>query len=367
MAGLAVEHADDQVGVDFHSREGIGKRRDPQVGQPGSGRTQQDDAVLQLFGASAPTQNVDRGNIGKRRSGPVRHVHRTVQTQRHADAADVDPWLGIVAAEYGNGGHASGRQLAAERHPQGRGRQREVVAITEMLDQAHLPRRAVGIGEHVEVARGGCRTLEDFEVGTIAGGFCWPRPQLAKGVRRQNGGWQGSRPILAHAGRNEVIAERNRTFCQSLGEARVVIQLRLELFEAGEKIPLPRQFSRGETLQGIESGTVVRLGKHHVETDRGNAIVIEQTIHQGDHPVAAPGPTTDFLQAAFVDVEHRDPVVDTAHRRLLQPGVVPERLGALHHRQMQRPRNMQRHQNDKGCRKGSLSQGRVGGALHRMR
>ena len=90
-ASGAVEHAGDQVGVNLDAREGIGKRRHAQVGQPRGGRAHQHDAVFQLGRRHLSRQHLRRRNVGERRTGTIRHIHRAIPAQRHAEAAHLDP------------------------------------------------------------------------------------------------------------------------------------------------------------------------------------------------------------------------------------------------------------------------------------
>ena len=365
-AGGAVEHAGDQMGMDLDPREGVGKRRHAQVGQSRRGRTQQHDAVFQLLQRRLALQYPGRRNVGERRTGTVRHMHAAVRAERNAKAAHLQPRRSILPPQQGLPIDAGMERIAAERHPQGGGRQRHVIARAIAADQIHLARRAIRVGPHVEESRTLGRVLENSQVRAVARGRRHARSQ-----RRERRSWQGRRRQragfgLAVALRNEVIAERQRAFGEHLRKAGVVIEARREPFERRPEIAAARQIALRQLLEGSEPRARVRFGKHHVETDRRHAIAVEQLPDQRAHGVAAPRPAAEAFQAGLVDVEDGDAVIRPAWRSALQPGVIQPGLGALHRRDVDQSRDMRGDQQDKQRRQPGLRQpGQT--ALHRMR
>jgi hypothetical protein len=139
-----------------------------------------------------------------------------------------------------------------------------------------------------------------------------------------------------------------------------------QLFERRLEFAAARQIALCQLAQGVEPRAGVRFGKHHVETDRRDAILIEQPLDQRGHDFAAPRPAPHAFEAGFVDVENRHAVVEAGRCGALQPGIMEPGLGALHGRNLNGPADMRRDQQDPERRQEGLRQsGRQ--TLHRMR
>ena len=70
------------------------------------------------------------------------------------------------------------------------------------------------------------------------------------------------------------------------GEHLIVLELRLQLLQRGLETRNVLQFFLRELLQHLQARTLVALGKHDVETDDRNLVVIEQFVEQQGEPVA---------------------------------------------------------------------------------
>ena len=84
-----------------------------------------------------------------------------------------------------------------------------------------------------------------------------------------------------------------------------------------------------QLLETLQARALVGLGEHHVETEQGDFLAIEQFVNQAGEFVAAPGPTTDFGKAFLVDVDNHDPVIQRARHGGAQTAVVNDVVQAL--------------------------------------
>ena len=257
-------------------------------------------------------------------------------------------------------------RIAAERRPQRGGRQRQVIALAERRHQTHLARRAIGIGLHVEESATLRSLLEDRQIRAIARRRRHARVQRVERRDRQGRRRQHAGMGVAVARRNEVIAERNRTFGKCPGKARVIIEVRGEVIERGPERAVGREIVLRQLFERSETRTRIRFGEHHVEPDRRHAVAVEQLFDERGHFVAAPRPASDAFQAGFVDVEDGHAIVRSRRRGMFQPGVIQPGLGTLHGRDMDQSAHMRRDQQDEQRGQPRLRQpGRD--AYHRIR
>ena len=187
---------------------------------------------------------------------------------------------------------------------------------------------AILVRQRVDVPRTGGGALQSFQVCGVAGPRGHAYFAFAKSADRQHGRRQhtllgGIRRIIAQ----EHMPQHHRSPLHLAGKDVIVFKLRPHLFEHGLKLRHALQLTQSEAFQHADARGFIALGKHHVETDNGDAVLVEQLVQQQRQPVAWPWPATFaafflFLQAFFVDVEDHDPRIDRARHRQPQPRVV---------------------------------------------
>ena len=138
----------------------------------------------------------------------------------------------------------------------------------------------------------------------------------------------------------EVVTEHHRTATQRIGKTPVVIKRAAQAGKRRLKCRFAAQFATGQTIQRTQAGAAVRFGKDHVETDDGNAVIVEQAGDELRHLVAAPRPAPLFGQTAFVDVENDDALVDAAGHGQPQTGIIDESIQRIEQRNLIKPRGM---------------------------
>ena len=97
-------------------------------------------------------------------------------------------------------------------------------------------------------------------------------------------------------------------------------QLSVSLGESGN----PAELSRRQLIEPLDAGTVVGFGKHNVEADDRNLVLVEKLGDQTRHHIPGPGPAGDFLKAFFVYVQDDDALVNPARHGDLQPCVIDD-------------------------------------------
>ena len=123
----------------------------------------------------------------------------------------------------------------------------------------------------------------------------------------------------------------------------------VELFGEGRLI---FQFVQGQLLKPFQSGTVIGLGKHHVETQQRGVLAIQQFFHQLSQPVATPRPATYVRQAFFVNVHNDDALVQRFGHGGAKAGVVKNVVESLQNINAKRPDGVQHCKNERNQRDG---------------
>src|SRR5712692_9033158 len=163
------------------------------------------------------------------------------------------------------------------------------------------------------------------QVGTVA----FPREEVdfpaGKGARRENGLRQSPafhRIVVAI----EIVSENHGTAAEKIREYRVVVELRAQFLQGRLERPYVLQPGLGQLLEHRQAGALVGLGKHDVQADYEHAVFVEKLLKQGNDLVAAPGPATERagIQAALVDIEDDDAVIDRARHGQPKPVVVDD-------------------------------------------
>ena len=72
----------------------------------------------------------------------------------------------------------------------------------------------------------------------------------------------------------------------------------------------------------MQAGTGIRFSKNNIKTNHGRLILLSQAAHQFSHDIAPPGPTSDFAQALFVNVDNDDALIERFRHRQAQASIV---------------------------------------------
>ena len=94
-----------------------------------------------------------------------------------------------------------------------------------------------------------------------------------------------------------------------------------QLFVGFDKCGDLAQVLASQLVESFDAGTVIGLGKHHVECHDCDLVLVEKLRDEARQHVARPGPAGDLLEAPFIDVENDDPLVDPARHCDLEPGI----------------------------------------------
>ena len=132
----------------------------------------------------------------------------------------------------------------------------------------------------------------------------------------------------------EVVAKHHRTAAQRIGKTPVVIKRAAQAGKRRLECRFAAQFATGQTIQRTQAGAAVRFGKDHVETDDGNAVVVEQAGDELRHLVAAPRPAPLLGQTFLVDVEDYDARIDARGSRQAQTRVIDEGVERIEQRNL---------------------------------
>src|SRR5258706_326143 len=163
------------------------------------------------------------------------------------------------------------------------------------------------------------------QVGTVA----FPREEVdfpaGKGARREDRLRKRSafyRIFVAI----EIVSENHRTAAEKIREYRVVVELRAQFLQGRLERPYVLQPGLGQLLEHRQARALVGLGKHDVQADYEHAVFVEKLLQQRNDLVATPGPATERsgIQAALVDIEYDDAVIDRARHGQPQPVVVDD-------------------------------------------
>jgi len=111
-----------------------------------------------------------------------------------------------------------------------------------------------------------------------------------------------------------------------LGKYGVVVELRAQVLQRRLERADVLESRLGQFLEYWHAGTLVGLGKHDVEPDEPHAVLVEEPLQQGDDLVPAPGPAAQRarVEAALVDVQNDDAVVNCARHGQPQPVIVDD-------------------------------------------
>ena len=178
----------------------------------------------------------------------------------------------------------------ADDHAHHRHRQRFVIRAVEFGQHRHAADYAVGVRIEAEVSRA-CRALLQLE--KIRG---------KAGERRKGDVLAGERAGGQHRRRQYAllaafafeprkrVAQHHRPVAHVAGENLVVLELGRQLLQRGLKPGNVFQFFLRELLQHLQARTLVALGKHDVEADDRNLVMVEQLVEQRGQAVARPRP-----------------------------------------------------------------------------
>ncbi len=306
-------------------------RRRAQVEQAGRRGAHEHDPVLQDLAIDLAVDDVGGRHVGEAAlRAEIGHQHGAVAVHRDPAIADTHGLDGVIAVALA--GDLDLDVRPAERGARRAQRQHLVEAAIVTLYQRHAPEQAVvahqGVVEEA-TARGGL--LQDGQVRAVAlrarqrQRF---RPGRIDGAERGREAADGGVLAVLDALAEEVSQHRVAVL-EGAREHRVVLKLRCEPFQLLAESRVVRQRPVGQSLQDLQPRALVVFGEDHVEAHGAHAVVVEQLIDDACDRVARPGPAAELAQAALVDVDDDDALVDGARERQVQTRVIGDVLELL--------------------------------------
>ncbi len=189
-----------------------------------------------------------------------------------------------------------------QRHGGGGQRQGRIVAVADAHHQCRAAQDAVFVGDGGEDAAGGRRRLQAIQVGQVAARFVGIQRAAVQNVGAEERLGQAA---LAPAF-GDVIAQDHRLPVQRLRQQAVVVQRVPQRLDLAAKARHRFQLARGQLLQHLIAGGVVRFGKHNVEAGRLDCVMLGQLSNQLRDDLAAPWEVANFGNAFFIDIDDDD-------------------------------------------------------------
>ena len=221
-----------------------------------------------------------------------------------------------------------------------RQRQRFVILAIVFNQQRYPPRNAVvRVDQRVEMSGTGGGLLKLGEVAAVTDPLRKAYATTAEGPGREHGRRRGPGADATFLA-GKVVAENDRPVLDRRGEARIVVQLRAQFTQRCLVARHILQLLLRQSLQRLESGTFVRLGKDDVETHQPDPVLIKQLVHQGRQLVTAPRPPTLLGQRFFIDIKNDYARLDTLRHGQAHFHVIDERVHVIDERNLVNARRM---------------------------
>ncbi len=130
----------------------------------------------------------------------------------------------------------------------------------------------------------------------------------------------------------KVVSEHDCAVLQFFSENSIVFQSGRDILEYGLVLNVALQLLLFQLPQDAQSGAFVALGKHDVEADDADLVVIEKLVEHGAEFVAPPWPTALCAKAFLVDVDDDNAWMDAVCHRQSQARVIDDVFEAVDER-----------------------------------
>ena len=341
--------------MDFNPGISLADRGGAQVQKPRGGGSEQNDLVLEQSGWQAPRQHIGGGVVPERATfrttGPserdqggspiVDRDREPASVLRQADAVEAWERIGRVRRTLGSEFNVR-KTDQSSKQGQCEGLVDTSLVFGKNRRGAH---HAIRIRDGVEKARMWRGTCNHLDIGTVAVPGGHSRGMSLSGIHHTHRLGQHAR-AAAFTIAGEIKAQYYRTPLKRLGKKGVMVQPVLQLSELFDKPRLIAQVFPGKLTKPLQTGAVVRFREHDVKARYQGLLSSENFVRQIGHPVAWPGPPSNFGQAFFVNVDDDDPLVQRSRHRGAQTRVIDQVVEPVQQSQLKNSGGMKQREQD---------------------
>ena len=303
--------------MDFNPRISLADRGGAQVQEARGGGSEQHDLVLEQPGGQAPRQHIGGGVVperaafwtprsSERHQGGSPSIDRDRELPSVLHQTDTKAWRPIGRVRRTRGSELDFRKTEqVSKRCQCEGLVDAFLVFGKDRRGTH---HSIRIGDGVEKSRMWRGAGNHLDIGTIAvpGGHSG-RVSLCRIHHTHRLGQHARAAPFTIAG--EIEAQHRRTSLKRSGKKGVMVHPVLQLSELFDKPRLIAQVFPGKLTKPLQTGAVIRFREHDVEARYQGLLSSENLVRQIGHPVAWPGPPSNFGQAFFVKVDDDDPLV----------------------------------------------------------